>query len=236
MTIKEEVIELSTPTGPMRTCIFRPTADGKYPGLLLFSEIFQITGPIRRTASLLAGHGFIVAAPEIFHELESIGAVIPYDQAGAERGNADKIAKELGVSIDERAQAKERVLERLDVAGGSPSISLEEREDGQRPDHLARIQVGDRGDPDGDVAEHLHCAAAGPAGDDGTEQRVVHHADQDLHPCGHHPLHEEPLDRVPGSPDRRGELRRGTLDLRQRREAEPDCPRLGLVDEAAPRP
>src|SRR5205823_5329770 len=82
MTIKEEVIELPTPTGPMRTCIFRPTADGKYPGLLLFSEIFQITGPIRRTASLLAGHGFVVAPPEIFHDLEPIGAVIPYDQAG----------------------------------------------------------------------------------------------------------------------------------------------------------
>src|SRR4051812_47961707 len=104
MTIKEETVELQTPSGSMRTYIFRPTADGRYPGLVLFSEIFQITGPIRRTAAFLAGHGFVVAAPEIFHELEPIGAVIPYDQAGADKGNADKIAKELS-SYDADARA-----------------------------------------------------------------------------------------------------------------------------------
>ena len=104
MTIKEETLELQTSAGPMRTYVFRPAADGKYPGLLLFSEIFQVTGPIRRTAALLAGHGFVVAAPEIFHELEPMGAVIPYDQAGADKGNADKIAKELS-SYDADARA-----------------------------------------------------------------------------------------------------------------------------------
>jgi carboxymethylenebutenolidase len=88
----------------MRTCIFRPTTDGRYPGLLLFSEIFQVTGPIRRTAAFLAGHGFVVAVPEIFHELEPIGTVIPYDQAGADKGNADKITKELS-SYDADARA-----------------------------------------------------------------------------------------------------------------------------------
>src|SRR5436190_2676973 len=95
MTIKEEIVDLQTPAGAMRTCIFRPAADGRYPGLVLFSEIFQVTGPIRRTAAFLAGHGFVVAVPEIFHELEPIGCVLPYDQAGADKGNADKVAKEL---------------------------------------------------------------------------------------------------------------------------------------------
>jgi carboxymethylenebutenolidase len=96
MTIKDdESIDLQTPVGAMRTYIFRPVADGRYPGLVLFSEIFQVTGPIRRTAALLAGHGFLVAVPEIFHELEQLGTVLPYDQAGADRGNADKISKEL---------------------------------------------------------------------------------------------------------------------------------------------
>ncbi|MEJ0089672.1 MAG: hypothetical protein WDM80_08015 [Limisphaerales bacterium] len=61
MIIQHEHIDLPTPNGPMRTFIFRPTAAGKYPGLILFSEIFQATGPIRRTAALLAGHGFVVA-------------------------------------------------------------------------------------------------------------------------------------------------------------------------------
>ena len=105
MTIKDdETIDLQTPAGPMRTYILRPVAEGRYPGLVLFSEIFQVTGPIRRTASMLAGHGFVVAVPEIFHELEQPGTVLPYDQAGADRGNADKIAKELS-SYDDDARA-----------------------------------------------------------------------------------------------------------------------------------
>ncbi len=104
MIIKEEVVDLQTPRGPMRTYILRPVAEGKYPGLVLFSEIFQVTGPIRRTAAFLAGHGHVVAVPEIFHELETIGCVLPYDQAGADRGNKDKITKELG-SYDDDARA-----------------------------------------------------------------------------------------------------------------------------------
>src|SRR5262245_23801277 len=93
MILEEETTELATPTGPMRTHVYRPVAAGRYPGVVLFSEIFQRTGPIKRTAALLAGHGFVVAVPEIFHELEAPGAELAYDQAGAERGNADKIGK-----------------------------------------------------------------------------------------------------------------------------------------------
>ena len=77
----------------MLTYLYRPVAAGRYPGLLLFSEIFQQTGPIKRVAALLAGHGFVVAVPEIFHELEAPGTVLAYDQAGADRGNQDKVGK-----------------------------------------------------------------------------------------------------------------------------------------------
>lgn len=36
----DEVVDLPTPTGLMRTYVFRPVAAGRYPGLVLFSEIF----------------------------------------------------------------------------------------------------------------------------------------------------------------------------------------------------
>src|SRR5262245_15029546 len=105
MTITETApADLLTPYGPMRTYIYKPTASGKYPGLLFFSEIFQVTAPIRRTAALLAGHGFIVAVPEIYHEFEPAGAVFAYDQAGADRGNVLKTTKELA-SYDADARA-----------------------------------------------------------------------------------------------------------------------------------
>ncbi len=105
MTIAEhEFTDLDTPSGPMRTFISRPTAEGKYPGILLFSEIFQVTGPIRRTAAMLAGHGFVVATPEIYHEYEPAGTALAYDSAGADRGNALKITKPLdGYDADARA-------------------------------------------------------------------------------------------------------------------------------------
>jgi hypothetical protein len=99
-----EQVELATPYGPMRTYIFRPAAAGKYPGIIFYSEIFQITGPIRRTAAMLAGHGYIVAVPEIYHEFEAAGTVLAYDQAGADRGNVLKTQKELA-SYDADARA-----------------------------------------------------------------------------------------------------------------------------------
>ena len=108
MTIADhESVDLDTPSGPMRTFVFRPTAPGRYPGILLFSEIFQVTGPIRRTAALLAGHGFVVAAPEIYHEYEPAGAALAYDSAGADRGNALKTTKPLDAyDADARAVLK----------------------------------------------------------------------------------------------------------------------------------
>jgi len=110
MIIQEEQTELPTPTGPMRTYVYRPVAEGRYPGLVLFSEIFQQTGPIKRTAMFFAGHGFVVAVPEIFHELEAPGTIIPYDQEGADRGNRDKTTKTLE-SYDGDARAVITYLE-----------------------------------------------------------------------------------------------------------------------------
>src|SRR3954470_13511888 len=105
MIIKDnESVDIPTPSGPMRTYLFRPMAEGRYPGLVLYSEIFQVTAPIRRTAALLASNGFLVAVPEIYHELEPAGTVLAYDEAGAERGNRHKIAKEIaGYDADARA-------------------------------------------------------------------------------------------------------------------------------------
>src|SRR3984885_330282 len=102
MILKEEAfVDLATPTGPMRTHMFRPAAEGKYPAVVLFSEIFQATGPIRRFAAYIAGHGYIVAVPEVYHELEPAGTVLAYDQAGSDKGNYDKFAKELAAYDDD---------------------------------------------------------------------------------------------------------------------------------------
>ena len=96
MIIKDgEYADITTPTGPMRLHLFRPAAAGRYPGILLYSEIYQITGPIRRMAAFLAGQGYLVAAPEVYHEFEQPGSVLAYDAAGTDRGNELKFTKEV---------------------------------------------------------------------------------------------------------------------------------------------
>lgn len=92
---EREYVDLQTASGLMRTHIFRPAAAGRHPGILLYSEIFQVTGPIARTATQLAGHGYVVAVPEIYHEYEPLGRVLAYDQTGSDRGNELKTTKPL---------------------------------------------------------------------------------------------------------------------------------------------
>jgi carboxymethylenebutenolidase len=117
MVVVEEFVDLETPTGAMRTHVTRPAAEGKSPGVVLYSEIFQMTAPVRRIAAQLAGHGYVVAAPEIYHEYEALGTVLAYDQAGSDRGNALKTTKPLQ-GYDEDARAVLRHLAgRADCTG-----------------------------------------------------------------------------------------------------------------------
>jgi carboxymethylenebutenolidase len=117
MLFEESTIELTTPTGPMRTYLYSPAGPGKRPGLVLFSEIFQRTGPIHRTAATMAGHGFVVAVPEIFHELEPAGTVLAYDSAGADAGNAHKIGKTTTAYDDDARAALDYLLALGNVNG-----------------------------------------------------------------------------------------------------------------------
>jgi carboxymethylenebutenolidase len=95
MIIEKDVQDITTPTGVMRTYIYRPVAAGKFPTIIFYSEIFQQTAPIARSAAIMAGHGFVVLVPEVFHELNPIGTVLGYDDAGKNKGNEDKWAKPL---------------------------------------------------------------------------------------------------------------------------------------------
>lgn len=85
--------EVETPSGPMRTHWFEPASDRHFPAVMLFSEIYQMTGPIARTAAMIAGHGYLVAVPEVYHEYAEPGEAFAYDTAGTERGNQLKITK-----------------------------------------------------------------------------------------------------------------------------------------------
>lgn len=124
--ISDEYVELSTPTGPMRTHIVRPAAPGRYPGIVFFSEIFQITAPVRRAMTQLAGHGYIVAAPEVYHEYEPAGTVLAYDQTGSDRGNELKYSKPVQAYDDDARAVLMHLASREDCTGklGAMGICL----------------------------------------------------------------------------------------------------------------
>lgn len=102
-------VDIDTASGPMRTHLFRPAGMRRFPALMLFSEIYQMTGPIARTAATLAGKGYIVAVPEVYHEFEPAGTVLAYDKTGTDRGNELKITKRLE-HFDDDARALIRNL------------------------------------------------------------------------------------------------------------------------------
>ena len=118
MTVNDQdIAEIPTANGSMRTAVFRPSGPGRYPGLLLYSEIFQITAPIRRTATIFASHGYVVAVPEIYHEMEPAGTVLAYDQAGADTGNVHKFAKPLAAYDDDARSALQYLSSHPDCTG-----------------------------------------------------------------------------------------------------------------------
>ncbi len=78
MNIIEKSVLIPTPNGTMRTVLLIPKDEGKYPCLILYSEI-------------MAGHGFIVALPEVYYQHLEAGKVLGYDDAGKDLGNQLKI-------------------------------------------------------------------------------------------------------------------------------------------------
>jgi len=90
---------------PIRIFVIAPVVPNypyaKFPGVICFSEIYQVTGPVERFAGQIASQGYVVACPSIYHEFEGPEA-IPYDVEGTDRGNKYKIEKEVA-AYDEDA-------------------------------------------------------------------------------------------------------------------------------------
>jgi len=80
--------ELTVDNSPLRMFLAAPKIENKkkFPGIIFYSDIFQLTGPMLRACVRLAGYGFVVAAPEIYHRIERPDTAIAFDDAGRVRG------------------------------------------------------------------------------------------------------------------------------------------------------
>ncbi|KAK5462496.1 hypothetical protein LTS15_002208 [Exophiala xenobiotica] len=100
--------------------LFHPTIAGyphaKFPGVVVFSEIYQVTGPVARFARQIAGQGYIVAAPSSYHEFTG-PEPLAYDGPGTDAGNEWKIKKKLA-AYDEDAELSVSLLLGLKTCNG----------------------------------------------------------------------------------------------------------------------
>src|SRR3954468_12009127 len=104
MVVSREYVEVPVDGRAMRTFVAAPRAGAGAPGVVFYSDIFQLTEPTLRWAVRLAGYGFLVAVPEIYHRIEPAGTVLEFDDEGKRRGQADAEATSVA-DFDEDVRA-----------------------------------------------------------------------------------------------------------------------------------
>jgi carboxymethylenebutenolidase len=87
--VTQEYLDLPVCELRMRTFVVAPRIPGPCPGIVFYSDIFQLTEPTLRWCVRLASYGFLVAAPEIYHRIEPAGTVLGFDDEGKVRGQRD---------------------------------------------------------------------------------------------------------------------------------------------------
>ncbi|KAI2625468.1 dienelactone hydrolase [Xylaria nigripes] len=104
----------------MRIFLFHPSIPqyphARFPGVVLFSEIYQVSGPVARFARQISGQGYIVAAVSSYHDFMGPEA-LPYDVPGTDKGNEYKITKTLQ-SYDEDTRQVVDYLVKLPTCTG----------------------------------------------------------------------------------------------------------------------
>ncbi|WIM92660.1 dienelactone hydrolase family protein [Actinoplanes oblitus] len=88
MRLREDEVRI----GDIRAVVIGPAGGGVFPGVLLYTDIFQLTESTLRSARRLASAGFVVCVPEIYPRGELAGVALEFDDAGKARGLAGAAA------------------------------------------------------------------------------------------------------------------------------------------------
>ncbi len=117
VVVSQEYVDVPVGDLAMRTFVVAPRAAGPHPGIVVFSDIFQLTEPTLRWCVRLAGYGFLVAAPEIYHRVEPAGTVLAFDDVGKARGQRDADRTPVAHFDADAAASLDWLVERT---GGAP--------------------------------------------------------------------------------------------------------------------
>jgi len=118
MIVASEYVDIPAGGLAMRMFVAAPAASGTHPGILCYSDIFQLTGPMLRACIRLAGYGFVAVAPEIYHRIEPLGSPIPFDDRGRTRGLEDAAKTPVAHFDEDRRAALDYLAKHPRVAPG----------------------------------------------------------------------------------------------------------------------
>lgn len=85
MKTRSERVQIAVGGAMMPAYLSRPDDGGKYPGVLVFQEIFGVNKHIRSIADRVAAEGYIAVAPEAFYR-SAPGIELGYEPDGLARG------------------------------------------------------------------------------------------------------------------------------------------------------
>jgi carboxymethylenebutenolidase len=114
--LREDEVRVPAPDGGIRSVVIRPVGEGgRWPGVLLYTDIFQLTESTLRTARRLASAGFVVCVPEIYPHGALAGVALEFDDAGKEAGLAGAAETTTAQFDSDRAAVLEFLQGRADV-------------------------------------------------------------------------------------------------------------------------
>jgi carboxymethylenebutenolidase len=88
MKLREDEVLVPASGYEIRSVLLSPAGDGPWPGVLVYSDIFQLTESTLRGARRIASAGFVVCVPEIYPRGPLAGVALDFDDAGKQAGLA----------------------------------------------------------------------------------------------------------------------------------------------------
>lgn len=117
MKVREVEEWVPSSDGGIRSIVIRPVGDRpSWPGVVLYTDIFQLTESTLRTARRLASAGFLVCVPEIYPHGELAGVALEFDDAGKAAGQAGAAATTTAQFDADRVAVLDFLEQRDDVA------------------------------------------------------------------------------------------------------------------------
>lgn len=124
MKLVEDEVQIPGSAAPVRAVVLRPAGGARWPGVIFYSDIFQLTASTLRTARRLASAGFVVCAPEIYPRSDLAGVALAFDDEGKARAQAGAAAMPTAQYDADRDAVLTYLASRPDLDGSLRAIGF----------------------------------------------------------------------------------------------------------------